>query len=182
MEYEFLCKTFRCCIEEDCDSCPLYDFEIEHCEKQIKLQALSFIILQQAEIEKLKKIDNKIDSAGAVAALMAQKERLARFKNEWEREVRAEAVREFAEKLKKWKYQSSDWSHGEHPFVVEETDIDELVIEMTEKEEAEKPSSDDDFEARDILQNILEEEKLERHIEEMLMDAIEEGADNARDT
>ena len=45
--------------------------------------------------------------------------------------------------------------------------------------EAEKPSSDDDFEARDLLQDILEEEKLERHIEEMLMDAIEEGADNA---
>lgn len=64
MEYEFLCKTFRCCIDEDCDNCPLYDFEMEHCEKQIKLQALSFIILQQAEIEKLKKVGNKIDSAG----------------------------------------------------------------------------------------------------------------------
>ena len=43
------------------------------------------------------------------------------------------------------------------------------------KEDVEKPLSDDDFEARDIL----EEEELERHIEEMLMDAIEEGADNA---
>lgn len=53
MEYEFFCKTFRCCIDEDCDNCPLYDFEMEHCEKQIKLQALAFIIRQQAEIEKL---------------------------------------------------------------------------------------------------------------------------------
>lgn len=51
--------------------------------------------------------------------------------------------------------------------------------ERRAKEEVEKPLSDDDFEARDLLQDILEEEKLERHIEEMLMDAIEEGADNA---
>lgn len=41
------------------------------------------------------------------------------------------------------------------------------------------PPNDDDFDAEDILQDILEEEKLERHIEEILMDAIEEGADNA---
>ena len=43
---------------------------------------------------------------------------------------KAAGVKEFAEKLKERKYQSSDWSHGEHPFVVEETDIDELLEEM----------------------------------------------------
>ena len=37
---------------------------------------------------------------------------------------------DFAENLKEYKYQSSDWSHGEHPFVVEESDIDDLVEEM----------------------------------------------------
>lgn len=42
----------------------------------------------------------------------------------------AKGIKEFAERLKERKYQSSDWSHGEHPFVVEETDIDELVEEM----------------------------------------------------
>lgn len=41
------------------------------------------------------------------------------------------------------------------------------------------PPNDDDFDAEDILQDILEEEELERHIEGMLMDVIEEGADNA---
>lgn len=39
-------------------------------------------------------------------------------------------IKDFAERLKEYKYQSSDWSHGEHPFVVEESDIDELVEEM----------------------------------------------------
>ena len=39
-------------------------------------------------------------------------------------------IKDFAENLKEYKYQSSDWSHGEHPFVVEESDIDDLVEEM----------------------------------------------------
>ncbi len=39
-------------------------------------------------------------------------------------------IKDFAEKLKEHKYQSSDWSHGEHPYVVEEDDIDQLVEEM----------------------------------------------------
>ena len=142
MEYEFLCKTFRCCIDEDCDNCPLYDFEIEHCEKQIKLQALSFIIRQQAEIEELKKVGNKIDSLGAVAALMDQKERLARFKNEWEREVRAEAVREFAERLKSRIRKDID-EQGMFPLPYTKKAYDTVMIfinnlakEMTEKEGA----------------------------------------------
>ena len=49
--------------------------------------------------------------------------------------VKAEAIKEFAERLKEQKYQSSEWSHGEHPFVVEEADIDDLVLEMTEVKE-----------------------------------------------
>ena len=42
----------------------------------------------------------------------------------------AKGIKDFAERLKEHKYQSSDWSHGEHPFVVEESDIDELAEEM----------------------------------------------------
>lgn len=42
----------------------------------------------------------------------------------------AKGIKDFAERLKERKYKSSDWSHGEHPFVVEESDIDELAEEM----------------------------------------------------
>ena len=117
MEYKFLCKTFRCCIDEYCDNCPLYDFEIEHCEKQIKLQALSFIIRQQAEIEDLKADKEAIING----QLTLQKMYL---------ESRAEAVREFAERLKDV-FVTIDgtfecWEVEEH--------IDELVKEKTEKE------------------------------------------------
>lgn len=47
------------------------------------------------------------------------------------RTARAEAIKEFAKLLKERKYLSSDWSHGEHPYVVEEDDINNLVEEMT---------------------------------------------------
>lgn len=45
-------------------------------------------------------------------------------------ETKAEAYKEVAERLKQLKYQSSDWSHGEHPFVVEESDIDDTLYEL----------------------------------------------------
>ena len=54
------------------------------------------------------------------------------YKNGYEK-----GIKDFAENLKEYKYQSSDWSHGEHPFVVEENDIDELVEEMVGADMAE---------------------------------------------
>lgn len=47
----------------------------------------------------------------------------------------AVGAKAFAEKLKIRKYKSSDWSHGEHPFVVEESDIDEILEEMVGEED-----------------------------------------------
>lgn len=46
-----------------------------------------------------------------------------------------DAVEEFAERQKSIAYTSTDWSHGEHPQVIEVEDIAELVREMTEEEE-----------------------------------------------
>ena len=48
----------------------------------------------------------------------------------------ADGVKKFAKKLKERKYKSSDWSHGEHPFVVEESDIDEIAEEMVGENDA----------------------------------------------
>lgn len=45
----------------------------------------------------------------------------------------AEAVKKFAARLKERKYETSDWSHGAHPYVVEEDDIDEVLEEMITK-------------------------------------------------
>ena len=51
--------------------------------------------------------------------------------NNLETKLKAEAIREFADRLKGMKYESIEWAHGEHPYVVEESDIDNLVEEMT---------------------------------------------------
>ena len=98
--------------------------------------------LWSAEKEKVEKAKQKVinickelqKAKAEIESLKFPYKMQVEVSKEIENEIKSEAVREFAEKLKKWKYQSSDWSHGEHPFVVEETDIDELVIEMTEKE------------------------------------------------
>lgn len=77
------------------------------------------IVEQKAEIERLK---NNIDGLNI-------------FTTNHMKIIRLQAVKEFAERLKEKKYKSCDWSHGEHPYVVEECDIDNLVKEMTEVSE-----------------------------------------------
>lgn len=69
---------------------------------------------QQAEIERLK--------TGYDAFIRNYKECA---------ECAMEAVRDFAEQMKARAYTAeNEWSHGEHPLVVEVDDIDELVAEM----------------------------------------------------
>lgn len=46
--------------------------------------------------------------------------------------TRKETAEKFAERLKAMAYQSTDWSHGEHPMVVEVDYIDEILEEITE--------------------------------------------------
>lgn len=84
---------------------------------------------QQAEIERLNHIR---------AELSREIERLKEAYAVYEettglKQVRADTAKKFAEWLKVRKYKSSEWSHGEHPYVVEESDIDEVLEEMTEE-------------------------------------------------
>ena len=47
------------------------------------------------------------------------------------------AIKEFAEELKPYRYTSSDWSHGEHPMVVEWDDVENVLYRMTEVDDGE---------------------------------------------
>lgn len=122
----------QCASEEYCSGCSMLGRASVgyECMKKVMKDAADLIKRQQAEIEELKKVGNKIDSLGAVAALTDQRERLIRAKNEWEREVRAEAVREFAEKYKtEVTNRYEDIAYKDLFFGV----IDNLVKEMTEE-------------------------------------------------
>ena len=50
----------------------------------------------------------------------------------WALENGAKTAEKFAERLKSMAYQSTDWSHGEHPMVVEVDYIDEIAEEFTD--------------------------------------------------
>lgn len=69
---------------------------------------------QQAEIERL---NNNISA-------------MARTLSNSAKETRAEAIKEFWSRLQGIAYQSGDWSHGEHPMVVELDDAEEIYEEM----------------------------------------------------
>ena len=79
---------------------------------------------QQAEIEQLKSEIAKLLPKGCPYAMQIE------VSNKLETIIRAEAIKEFAKRLKEMKYESIEWAHGEHPYVVEESDIDNLVEEM----------------------------------------------------
>jgi predicted nucleotidyltransferase len=48
------------------------------------------------------------------------------------KQTRKETAEKFAGRLKAMAYQSTDWSHGEHPMVVEVDYIDEICEEIVE--------------------------------------------------
>lgn len=121
-------KALECCIKAktnaDCEAlkCPFYDNEIDICmyvnnEEVIYASALDLINRQQAEIERLKEKDET-------------RHKVFMTKCEEIETARAEAIKEFWSRLQGIAYQSSDWSHGEHPMVVELDDAEEIYEEM----------------------------------------------------
>lgn len=87
--------------------------------------------------------DGDLQSASTVSHAIDLIERLAYKVDslEWELDIMSgglkyletKAYEKFAERLLESKYESSDWSHGEHPYVVEESDIENLLYEPTEE-------------------------------------------------
>lgn len=122
-------KALECCQgrngwgDPKCYECP-FDGSNPNigCRKHLLNKTVDLINRQKAWIEKLDK-ENEEQHQAILIALRRMGE------------IRAEAIKEFAERLKESKYLSSEWSHGEHPYVVEEDNIDDLVEEMTEGSE-----------------------------------------------
>lgn len=108
-----ICSTYG----GKCTACPAYvKVDRSNC-KQVLVGALDIINRQQAEIERLTARNFELSEKGEKVCVA--------LKN-----AKSEARKEFAERLLQKKYQSSDWSHGEHPFVVEVDDILDVLEEM----------------------------------------------------
>lgn len=124
-------KALECCKDGlKCSQCyckPIHN----DCASVLIGDALDLINRKNAEIAMLKREipDRKYAVCVKVRNGMVYTKSLEDY--DWLiGDISAEAIKEFAERLKKRKYQSSDWSHGEHPFVVEDDDIAEIAAEM----------------------------------------------------
>lgn len=112
---EEIVKALECCCKEGgekgdwCSRCVFWDKE---CATLLPKNALDLINRQKEELDDLREI-------------------VFTDRSEAIKKLKAEAIKEFAERLKERAYTSSDWSHGEHPQVVECDDIDDLLEEMT---------------------------------------------------
>ena len=95
-------------------------------ERAVCDNVLSLANRQKAEIERLTDLSNQLgnDIDIKLNYIYDLEEKIETAKSE--------AIKEFADRLKEKKYKSCEWSHGEHPYIVEECDIDNLVKEMTE--------------------------------------------------
>lgn len=134
MKDEQTIKALHLCANtEGCRECPLHSMYSANCIKKLMNNTLDLIERQQEKIEAI--INGQETLSKALVTKDAEIERLEAEKDNLIRtykECMTDAIKEFAEKIKERKYLSSDWSHGEHPFVVEEDDIDDVLYEMTE--------------------------------------------------
>lgn len=131
-------KALECHADRtnNCELCPL--FEDEFCASILAHNSLDLIIRQQAEIESLKSLCTSKD-----VIINSQEAEIEKLKNSpiigslcqmWKAEARVEAIKEFAEKFKK-KVRNIPRYHFCFNLLHVEKDIDDLVAEMTGKED-----------------------------------------------
>lgn len=121
LSYKEIIKAFECCYLYDvmfCDKCPN---KYTCGEIDVAESTLDLINRQQAEIKRLNGCVKTEEEVRTIAKSVIDSS--IAF-------IKSEARKEFAERLLQRKYQSSDWSHGEHPFVVEVDDILDTLEEM----------------------------------------------------
>ena len=118
---EEVIKALECCSKDnvkDCDACPYEDMETKtYCVNELIKDALDLINRQKEQIEELRK-GFKADADY--------------FANEYDSYIRAEAIKEFAKRLK-YRYRVVEISSGGFIPAVILKDIDNLVKEMTEE-------------------------------------------------
>lgn len=123
MTDEQIVKALECCgnMNECKKECPLDDLGgIDKCIHTLMLNALDLIKRQQAEIEKLNKVK-------VFNFTVSGTEEIIPILFNHEKEMKNEAVKEFAERLK----DKSEHFDLEKENFVSETNIDNLVKEMT---------------------------------------------------
>jgi FtsZ-binding cell division protein ZapB len=107
-------KALECCKNGQCADCPrIYTpYEIFRCKEDLISNALDLINRQKAEIERLREENNQFADIGKMYS-----------------EIKAEAIKEYIEKLKSKAYLENGVT-GFQEMVVDVRDIDETYDEM----------------------------------------------------
>ena len=123
MTDEQIIKALKCCSTNVCSQCPAYDENVECDSEDTMKRALGLINRQTARIkeseERISYLEESIDCSRKEYNRLLQKLQQAK----------SEAIKEFAEKLKKRFYLSAGRC------VVDVYHIDKLAREMTEVQE-----------------------------------------------
>jgi phage host-nuclease inhibitor protein Gam len=166
MENKEIIKALECCGDEEelhwCTECPYYDKENDFCQEDLHRDAIDLINRQQAENEnyshniknltaenmqlhaEIKRLNSCVKSEDEVRAIMKSqmtpmvKEIVNEQINVAAKLARAEAIKEFAERLKLHTYIVSDESQTgiiNRYSVVTVNQIDNLVKEMVGEQE-----------------------------------------------
>lgn len=136
MTDEQIIKALGCCGMRDCGKCPYAGFTKE-CSN-LSILALDLINRRKAEIERLKRKNTILSKNADTAFQDGLDENRDLFKKEVEPEIRNEAIKEFAERLKQNITESVAlyWDEGTGGYYLAEDvidDIDNLVQEMMEE-------------------------------------------------
>lgn len=118
-------EALKCCKSAvaSCEECPMYVEGVVCHGYELNEKALDLITRQQLEIERLKCEMGKLLPKDCAYAVQME------VSNKLETQIRAEAVREFAERLKAKSFKTIR-NYGLTKDVVEVCDIDNLVKEM----------------------------------------------------
>ena len=127
MTDEQIIKALECCVKtefiSDCAKCKMFAFD---CKDILIENALDLINRQKAEIEELK---TEIERMETQNTLLLKKK--CKDINTARKKIKSEAIKEFAERLKKHSFVDNLSLDGKETVYVD--DIDKLVKEMTEE-------------------------------------------------
>lgn len=129
-------KALECCIKAQCWG----DCEELGCPAHTK-HGCYFYLRTEDDYENVIYIELCKSALSLINELTEENERLRAIPEQLHKEMsermieerkieRKLAVRKIQERLKSVAYQSGDWSHGEHPMVVELDDIDQIAEEI----------------------------------------------------
>ena len=115
-------KALECCSEHvrNCAECPLNVTSLDHCSTRLAQNVLNLINRQNAEIDGLKS--------------EARRYKQYYFNHEYDK-LEAEAIKDFAERLKNKLAACSKTIDGECEYLICDYDIDNLVKEMIGEQE-----------------------------------------------